>query len=179
LEADTAYYTLVVLPFPAANYTQLINNQTVTFTNSSTNATSYLWDFGDGMTSTEASPVHTYISAQTYTVKLTASNQCSSTTKTGFVVLTTKVQELTSDYKLNILPNPSSGDFSVQLESPRTEDVQLNLFNAQGALLKTITGVSKPGLNTFPFEGLHLSKGMYQLKVVTEGGTKSSLITVQ
>ncbi len=43
-----------------------------TFTNSSTNAIAYEWDFGDGNTSTEESPTHTYDSAAEYTVTLTA-----------------------------------------------------------------------------------------------------------
>lgn len=46
----------------------------VTFTNFSQNATSYMWDFGDGNTSTEKDPVHTYASSGDFTVKLTASN---------------------------------------------------------------------------------------------------------
>lgn len=46
----------------------------VTFTNFSQNATSYSWNFGDGNTSTEASPVHTYATVGNYTVELTASN---------------------------------------------------------------------------------------------------------
>lgn len=46
----------------------------VKFTNFSQNATSYLWDFGDGETSTEANPTHVYAEANTYNVKLTASN---------------------------------------------------------------------------------------------------------
>lgn len=45
----------------------------VTFTDGSANADSYLWDFGDGSTSTEASPVHTYAMDGTYTVTLTVS----------------------------------------------------------------------------------------------------------
>ena len=44
------------------------------FTNSSTNAISYLWDFGDGNTSTEESPTHVYDIHNTYTVTLTATN---------------------------------------------------------------------------------------------------------
>ena len=43
-----------------------------TFTNTSINAESYEWDFGDGNTSTEASPTHIYATANTYTVTLTA-----------------------------------------------------------------------------------------------------------
>jgi len=46
----------------------------VTFTNFSQNATTYEWNFGDGQTSTEASPVHTYTTAGNYTVVLTAKN---------------------------------------------------------------------------------------------------------
>lgn len=45
---------------------------TVNFTNSSTNANSYIWDFGDGTTSTLQSPSHTYNSLGNYTVILTA-----------------------------------------------------------------------------------------------------------
>ncbi|WP_082092987.1 PKD domain-containing protein [Methanosarcina siciliae] len=48
---------------------------TVNFTDQSANApTSWLWDFGDGATSTEQSPSHTYKTAGTYTVNLTATN---------------------------------------------------------------------------------------------------------
>ena len=45
---------------------------TVTFTNMSTNATSYAWDFGDGNTSSDIYPTNTYLSNSIYTVTLTA-----------------------------------------------------------------------------------------------------------
>ncbi|MEA4839776.1 MAG: PKD domain-containing protein [Bacteroidales bacterium] len=47
----------------------------VTFTNMSKNATSYVWDFGDGKTSTEANPVHTYTTYGEFDVTLTATNE--------------------------------------------------------------------------------------------------------
>lgn len=40
----------------------------------SMNASKYEWNFGDGTTSTEANPMHTYTAAGTYTVKLMAMN---------------------------------------------------------------------------------------------------------
>ena len=48
---------------------------TVTFTNASTDADSYAWDFGDGTTSTDASPTHIFMASGAFTVKLVASNE--------------------------------------------------------------------------------------------------------
>jgi PKD repeat protein len=42
------------------------------FTNKSSNGISYKWDFGDGNTSTDESPVYIYSATGTYTVTLTA-----------------------------------------------------------------------------------------------------------
>ncbi len=44
------------------------------FANSSTGATSFEWDFGDGNTSTDESPTHVYAEAAEYTVTLVATN---------------------------------------------------------------------------------------------------------
>jgi PKD repeat protein len=70
-----------------ANYTADNNNLcgtgTVTFTNTSNNqaGAQFLWNFGDGTTSTLASPQHTYTAASdgtdiTYTVSLSVLNNC-------------------------------------------------------------------------------------------------------
>ena len=56
-------------------------SETVNFFNTSTGAVSYLWNFGDGNTSTVQDPSHTYTSFGTYTVTLTATgaNGCTNT----------------------------------------------------------------------------------------------------
>jgi PKD repeat protein len=61
-----------VLPTP--DFTFEINDKTVSFTNTSTDADSYSWDFGDQMTSTETNPSHTYAAYGDYDVRLTAIN---------------------------------------------------------------------------------------------------------
>ncbi|MGV8130300.1 MAG: PKD domain-containing protein, partial [Methanolinea sp.] len=50
--------------------------------NSTGNPTSWLWNFGDGATSTEKNPCHTYISPGIYSVTLTVTNACGSDTLT-------------------------------------------------------------------------------------------------
>ena len=46
----------------------------VTFVNETVGATSYIWQFGDGSTSEEESPVHTYNAGGDYLVALVAQN---------------------------------------------------------------------------------------------------------
>lgn len=48
----------------------------------SADITAWAWDFGDGGTSTEASPLHTYTAAGLYTVSLTVTSSAGSTTTT-------------------------------------------------------------------------------------------------
>lgn len=67
---------------PIATFQFEVSNENplqVMFSNFSQNATSYAWDFGDGVgTSTEKDPTYTYTDGGVYTVKLTASNSAGS-----------------------------------------------------------------------------------------------------
>ncbi|AGB01803.1 PKD domain-containing protein [Methanoregula formicica] len=77
---DACGYTVDPVTSPpaadfAANSTSAPVGSAVQFTDKSTNApTSWSWDFGDGGVSSLQNPAHTYTTAGTYTVKLTATN---------------------------------------------------------------------------------------------------------
>jgi PKD repeat protein len=55
---------------PTASFTYESEGREVTFISTSKNAKTFSWDFGDGTTSTEQNPVHTYETYGVYTVKL-------------------------------------------------------------------------------------------------------------
>jgi PKD repeat protein len=57
----------------------------ITFTDKSTDASSYKWEFGDGGTSTQKSPTYQFTKGGTYTVKLTVTNDDGSSTKEATV----------------------------------------------------------------------------------------------
>jgi len=58
---------------PKASFTaKVVQPMTVILTNNSTDALSYIWDFGDGQMSTDKQPVHTYTKIGIYEIKLTA-----------------------------------------------------------------------------------------------------------
>jgi len=81
-DAPTASFSAAPLTGPAPLQ--------VNFTDTSTGATDWLWSFGDGNTSTEQHPAHTYAAPGTYTVSLTTSNLFGSASaqKAGYVTVT-------------------------------------------------------------------------------------------
>lgn len=72
---------------PTAAYFFTVDEVTATFLNISENADSYLWNFGDGTTETASDPQHFYATNGTYTVVLTATNACGSTSFEQEVVI--------------------------------------------------------------------------------------------
>jgi len=62
--------------YPTTDFSFVVGAGTneLDFTNLSQNADSYLWDFGDGATSTEKNPAHNYINNGNYIITLTAYN---------------------------------------------------------------------------------------------------------
>lgn len=77
-------------PKPVASFTDVVTNLQVVFTNTSTNATTYAWTFGDGGASTETSPTYTYTAAGTYWVKLTATGEGGTASDSVQVTVTAK-----------------------------------------------------------------------------------------
>lgn len=70
---------ITVHPKPSASFTQTItghcsNSNSVQFTSTTQNASSFYWDLDDGTTSTLSSQQHTYLTAGNFTPKLIATN---------------------------------------------------------------------------------------------------------
>ncbi len=62
----------------------------IQFTNTSQYAATYVWSFGDGATSTDEDPVHSYSSYGTYPVRLVATGSCGvdSVIRTSYITVT-------------------------------------------------------------------------------------------
>ncbi len=151
---------------PTANFTYSNSTSTtVQFYNSSTNATSYLWNFGDTTTSTEANPIHSYTTAGTYTVTLTAT-KCG-TTSVSQQTINTSILDVDTvgfdELTVKLYPNPVGDKLHVACSE---KILRLELFDVLGQLLKT---------NTSEEQIMDLSSqkaALYLLKVTTEKGVK-------
>lgn len=125
---------------PTANFSFTGNNQyapaTVNFTNLSSNATSYLWNFGDGTTSSSTNPTHTYTSGGNYTVTLKATNNAGSnqTSKTVTVKNTPATWTLTK-FVLTSYPLTDGGDNWDWTDAG--PDIYFKLYDANNTLIYT------------------------------------------
>lgn len=132
--SDTAWNTNDLAVHAIANYSAAAN--VITFTNTSTNAISYSWNFGDSGNSTQQNPTHSYLDGN-YTVTLVASNGCDSDTTTLTISIATGIAGAEIDASLvEIYPNPSSGKFELLLHEIDFTDASLMIFNSNGALVQ-------------------------------------------
>ena len=166
-ETKTNYITVNPCTLPTAgfvgsptsgDYPLLVN-----FTNQSSGATSYSWNFGDGGTSTSTNPSHTYTSAGTFTVTLTATNSCGSDqmVRTNYITVTTPpcdppVASFTGsptsgDYPLNVsftdasTNSPTSWSWNFGDGGTSTQQNPSHTYTAAGTFTVTMTATNACG----------------------------------
>jgi PKD repeat protein len=138
----------------------------VKFIDSSTNSpTSWAWSFGDGGTSTERSPVHTYTTAGTYTVTLTASNGAGvdTVTRSGYITVSTAAIIPVAMFQANAtsgnIPlsvqfldsstnSPTSWAWSFGDGGTSTEQSPVHTYTTAGTFTVTLTATNTGGSNT-------------------------------
>ena len=160
-------------PFVQADAAWVINGNEVAFTNSSLNASSYDWTFGDGQTSTEANPVHTYLDGY-FTATLVASNDCYADTFYFDLNIFTGVKDITDDPSIMLAPNPSTGKFVLSWDDPVTT-VGIKVYALAGNAVFQNDAVSNHG-------GLDLSAlpaGIYVMHIVKDGERSMRRIVIQ
>lgn len=127
---------------------------TVTFGNGSTNATSYQWSFGDGGTSTQATPTHTFNAPGTYHVRLIATNlNACKPIDTAFVTIVVDSTALSPAFTTTIVD--SCGPYTANFSNTSTT-------GAPGATTYfwdfgdgTTSVIPNPATHTFPDTGCY------------------------
>lgn len=140
--------------------------------NQSFGASSYLWNFGDGNTSTEVEPEHTYLNEGIYDVTLIASNSfdCADTAKVKAAVNVMKGGQvlIPNAFSPNLSgPGNANGENDVFLPLLRgVKDFQMQVFNRWGELLFETKDASQ-GWDGY-YKGQLCPQDVYVYKIVAK-----------
>ncbi len=120
-----------------ADYSYSLVNSTASFTDLSTGATSWHWNFGDGDTSSLQNPSHTYTSSGTKTVVLTVNNGACSHSDT--LTINVGIEQLDNHINLVVSPNPTAQQTTLYFSQTLTNDLSLELLSIDGRVLQKTT----------------------------------------
>ena len=141
LDSNSICDTIIIsYPFPVSSFSYTDSSLTVSFSDSSTGATSWLWDFGDGKNDTIQNPIHTYTDTGFYNVCLTVYNNCSSDTLCKIIRIdsvVTNIKEYLLKKAVKIYPNPNNGNFQINYQLSEGQKGELTIFNIMGKKLFT------------------------------------------
>jgi len=152
---DTVDSTVIVHITPVSSfiYSDNINNMTgkLQFTNKSSGADSYFWNFGNGQTSTDVNPVVTYSNDGTFLIMLISSNQfnCFDTTYYTYEFI----------FKGLYIPNafsPTSLGTGANLFTPvgvNLKQFQIEVFDGWGHMLWSSVALDAQGKPTESWDG--------------------------
>ncbi|MFH0865663.1 MAG: PKD domain-containing protein, partial [Bacteroidota bacterium] len=148
---------------PSAGFTFSVNGGTVTFTNTSSVATTYLWDFGDGGSSTLQNPSHTYITGGSYPVTLIASNSCESDTVIHNVIVTVGIDEYDNSPSVYVFPNPTGGECIITISDVYADNASVILYDMRGQQVLVSKMCAVSGSANIVLDLSPLAKGVYYL----------------
>ncbi len=151
------------LDIPNASFAWINNGLNISFTNTSLAGTSYMWNFGDGFSTTAVSPSHEYEMNGIYTVTLTVENECGTSTFSDEIDLrNTSIGELDFLSEFNLYPNPNNGQFTLVLagEGLGTDVLEIRLINVIGQVMKQ-EEVNFTGNLERTYDHRNLAAGMY------------------
>jgi len=171
---DSHTESVEVYETPTANYSNT-GEPTVAFSDlSSGTIVSYLWDLGDGNTSTLSDPTHIYTANGNYTVCLTVTTANGCTDSICSAVQVSSVGVIENNVNtISIYPNPTTNN-QVTIGNEMNESLSVSISNVigqqvwNGTITKTET-INLPELN----------KGNYFVKITSETGSITKKLMIK
>jgi PKD repeat protein len=170
--------TIDQLPVAGFSYTSV--GLTATFTNTSTYGGTYLWDFGDGQTSTDQNPAHTYAADGTYSVTLIVTNSCDDDTITlpVTVMAVGGIEDGSDAGEIRIFPNPASNTVFLSYKTNGSQNCEAEFLNIVGTRMKIVQLPFDAGHETLAVDVHEFEQGIYFIRMTIEGNTVTRKIII-
>lgn len=134
--AESDEVEITVMPLPDASFTFSNSDHLVSFTDTSPEGDNFLWEFGDGNSSTDFSPSHDYGVNGVYDSYQVAYNFCGSDTAYATIDLSyIGITEVAVNHELRLYPNPTSSDLHIRSESLNSGLLLIRVTDEKGRLI--------------------------------------------
>ena len=175
-KSDTSgYFTIIVSEKPTADFSWSPNppvrNTPTRFTNLSIGGTHYLWNFGDGVSSTLTNPSHQYIETGSFTAQLITYNQYDCT-DTFSLTITTLIDPLL-DVPNAFTPGRFGENAVVSIKGFGISKLDWKIYNRWGQMVFQTTDFNKGWDGSFKGKLQPMDVYAYTLDVVFSDGRKS------
>ena len=173
---------ITVNPLPVPDFTATANQGTVTFTNASANATTYHWNFGTGNpadTSNATNPTFSYTASDTFTVVLTAVNDCGSASFTLDVVVNIVGIDEIPGAVIAISPNPANELINVSISGITGGNIRLSIVNVLGQQIFSDVLKADGSNNSKIIDVSNYDKGVYFITLQTEQHATTRKLVVE
>ncbi|MCU0328340.1 MAG: PKD domain-containing protein, partial [Chitinophagales bacterium] len=175
----SSYVIIDTLPVANFNMLSVIGGNKIPFSNRSLYAQSYLWDFGDGKTSREKNPIHTYLSSGVFQVTLTVTNSCGQSTITRKTVTVKSVGSGIKESEQALLflyPNPTTAGQNTHLELTNIKDgmYSMKIFDLNGRLVHSQDKKALANKLEMNFVLEEISSAQYLIEITNEDNDKYS-----
>jgi PKD repeat protein/murein tripeptide amidase MpaA len=177
ISARTEATVTIIQGVPSVNFTYVQNGYEFQFTNLTTGAGSYLWDFGDGATSSEYQPAHTYSLPGDYTIRLIALNICGSDTFTTTVTVVNNVPELSNGITpVRVMPNPTTGKFTITVNGTYTSVINIRITDILGNVIINRKVNEQASSLSQDFDLSEFPRGVYLIVISTDNSIQTRRI---
>lgn len=140
------------------------------FSNTSANANSFQWTFGDGGTDSVANPTHTYLTAGFFPVSLIATNGCTSDTVHDTIEVILVGRPEPARVELSVSPNPSAGFYAVKADLNGFATAALTVRDVQGRIVFSESVFAANGKLDWRLDLSAMPRGIYLLSLQTADG---------
>jgi large repetitive protein len=152
-------FNVVVNPMPA---TPVITQNGDTLTSSAN--TGNQWYLDGVLIPGATGKQHVAVYTGTYTVVVTV-NECGSAPSNGILVLPVSVNSDKANRTFDIYPNPNRGEFNIKVETLKSEEFNIEIYNSLGSLIWKQESVTVNGTFTTHVVLSESPSGMYMIRL--------------
>ena len=165
---------LCTLSAPEALFDFEIDGNTVMFLNFSDmasegwNLVEWAWDFGDGSTSAEENPIHTYEEDGTYTVSLTVTTDIGTESEpfiADIQIGSLDVSDINDNYNFGIsknYPNPFNPNTTISYNLISSGNVKMDVYDISGKLIdELVNQYQSEGQYEYNWSPENIASGLY------------------